>query len=67
MGDLDQEARAVAGVIFATAGATMVEVVKRRQAVANDLVRFPAFQIDDEAHAAAIVLVSRIVQTLCRG
>ena len=44
----------------------MVEIVKRGQAVADDLVRFPAFQVDDEAHPAAIVFVAGVVQTLGR-
>jgi hypothetical protein len=29
--------------------------------------RFAAFEIDQEADAAAIVLVRRVVQSLCRG
>ena len=64
MRNLDQEARAVAGIVLASTRAAMVEIIERGQAVADDLVRFPAFQVDDEAHPAAIVFVSRVVQTL---
>ena len=64
--NLNQDARAVAGIVFASACAAMVEIVERGQAVADDLVRFPAFQVDDEAHPAAIVFVSRVVQPLCK-
>ena len=55
--DLDQDSRAVAGVVLAAAGAAMVQVDQRGQAVADELVRFPPLQVDDEADAAAIVLV----------
>ena len=64
MGDLDQDARAVAGVVLAAAGAAVVQVEQRRQAVADQLMRFPPLQVDDEAHAAAIVFVARVVETL---
>ena len=57
VGDLDQDARAVAGVVLAAAGAAVVEVHQRRQAVADELVRLPSLQVDDEADAAAVVLV----------
>ena len=59
-----KQPRAVAGVVLAAAGAAMVQVVERRQAVADELVRFPPLQVDDEADAAAIVLVPRVVETL---
>ena len=32
--------------------------------VPDELMRFAAFQVDDEAHAAAIVFVAGVVQTL---
>ena len=49
VGDLDQDAGAVAGVVLAAAGAAVVQVDERRQAVADQLVRFPPLQVDDEA------------------
>ena len=66
MGDLDQDARAVAGVVLAAAGAPVVQVHQRRQAVADQLVRLPPLQVDDEADAAAVVLVLRVVEALGR-
>ncbi len=44
VGDLDQDARAVAGVVLAAAGTAMVHVVKRRQAVADKLCDFRPFK-----------------------
>ena len=64
MGDLDQDAGAVAGVVLAAAGAAVVQVDQRRQAVADQLVRLPPLQVDDEADAAAVVLVPRVVEAL---
>ena len=34
------------------------------QAVPNQLMRFPPFQVDDESHAATVVFVTRVVKTL---
>ena len=67
VGDLDQDPRAVAGVVLAAAGAAMVQVHQRRQAVADQLVGFPPLQVDDEPHAATVVLVLRVVETLGVG
>ena len=57
MRDLDQEPGAVAGIILASAGTAVVQVEQCREAVADELMRFPPLQVDDEAHAAAIVFV----------
>ena len=62
--DLDQEPGAVARVVLTSAGAAMVQVDERREAIADDLMRLPPLQVDDEADAAAIVLVAGVVQTL---
>ena len=62
--DLDQEAGAVAGVRLAAAGAAMVQVFERGQPVVNDLVRALALEMDDEAHAAAVVLELGAVEPL---
>ena len=64
MGDLDQDARAVAGVVLAAAGAAVVEVDQGREAVADELVRLPPLEVDDEADAAGVVLVLRVVEAL---
>ena len=55
------------GVGFAAAGAAMVQVDQDGQGVADDLVRFLAFDIDDKAHAAGIVLELRVVKNPCLG
>ena len=64
VGDLDQAAGAVANQRIGTDRAAMVEVDQNLQALANDLVRFLALDIGDEAHAACIVLVARVVEAL---
>ena len=66
MGDLDQEPRAVAGVVLAAAGTAVIQVHQRRESVADQLMRFPPFQIDDESHTATVVLETRIIETLGR-
>ena len=66
MRDLNQDSRSIAGVVFAPASTAMVQIVKRSQAVTDNCVRLSTLQVDDEAHAAAIVFVARVVQPLCR-
>ena len=67
VGNLDQDPRAVAGVVLAAAGAAVVQVAQRRQAVADELVRLAPLEVDDEADAAAVVLVSGVVEALGDG
>jgi hypothetical protein len=55
--DLDQYARAVAGVVLAPARPAMVQVEERRQAVAHQPMRPSPLEVDNETYAAAIVLV----------
>ena len=64
MRHLEEHACAVADVVFATAGSTVLQVHQNLQCVDQQLVRFLAPDVDDEADAAGIVLISRIVQTL---
>src|SRR5262249_2109946 len=67
VGDLDQDPRAVAGVILAAAGPSMVEVDQSGETIADDLMRAPPLEINDEADAAAIVLVGGVIEALgCR-
>ena len=67
VGKLDQETGTVARIIFTSTCTAMTHVDQRGDAVADDLVRFLPFQVDDEPHGAAIVFVVRVVQTLgCR-
>ena len=62
--DLDQNARAVARFRIAAARAAMRQVDQNLNALLDDLVRFLAVQVHDKAHAAGVVLVAGIVQTL---
>src|SRR3989304_1164645 len=59
--DLDEDAGAVAGIALAAAGAAVVQVLQGGDAVLHQLVRLLALELHDEADAAAIVLVARVV------
>jgi len=65
--DLHQDAGAVAGARIASAGAAMGEVVEDLQRFEDDIVRALAGDVDDEADAAGIVFVRRIVQSFSPG
>ena len=45
----------------------MGQVLQDLQALLDDGVRFLALDVRNEADAAAVVLVGRVVQTLCSG
>ena len=60
--DLDQDARAVAHQRVGTDGAPVVEVLEDLQALLNDFVALLALDMGDEADAAGIVLIARVVQ-----
>jgi hypothetical protein len=70
LGDLDEEvvgesgedAGAVTGVDFATAGAAVVHVLEHGEGVADDVVGFFALDVGDEANAAGVVLEPGIVE-----
>jgi len=64
---LHENARAVAGVLLATAGAAVFQVVQDLERIADDVVRLAIFEIDHEADAAGVVFVARIVQALLGG
>ena len=61
---LHQDARAVAGVHFAAARAAMIEVHQDRERLLHDLVGFFPLHVDDETHAARVMLELRIVKAL---
>ena len=63
-GDLDQDARAVAGVGLAAAGAAVVQVQQDLQRLLDDRVGLPALDVDHEAHAAGVVLELRVIKPL---
>ena len=63
---LQQDARAIAGVVFAAAGTAMVQVYQDLKGLAHDPVGFLALNIDQETHATRIVLKLGVVQALFR-
>ncbi len=64
---LHEDAGAVAGRRLAAAGAAMQEVDQDAQPLLDNGVRTAALDVDDEADAAGIVLVRRVVQAGGRG
>ena len=64
VGHLDHDARAVARVRLAAAGAAVEQVLQHGERLAHDGVRLSALDVDDEADAAGVVLVSGIVEAL---
>ena len=65
--DLHEHAGAVAHQRIGADGAAMGQVFEHEQAVLDDLVRLLALHMGDEADAAGIMLVARIVKTLSGG
>src|SRR2546430_2203078 len=61
---LDKNARTIAGVGLATARAPVVEIEEHLEGLADNVVRFLAFDIDDETDAAGFMLELRVVQAL---
>ena len=62
--DLHQDAGAVAGEWVCTRGAAMGQVFQNLDTVLDDCVARAALQVGDEADAAGIVLMLRIVESL---
>ena len=62
--NLDQDAGAVAGLRVAARSAAMGQVDQNLDALADDLVAFFAADAGDQAHAAGIVLIAWMVETL---
>src|SRR5262249_52460634 len=58
---LQQDAGPIAGVLLAAAGAAMLQVEEDLYRLLSQVVGLAAFQIDDEAHTAGVMLVLRIV------
>ena len=67
MRGLDEDARAVAGIGFTTASATMIEVEQNAERLADDVVGFLTFDIDEETDAASFMFELRIVEALFTG
>jgi hypothetical protein len=64
VGNLHENARAIAHQGIGADGAAMRQVFEDEQAVLDDLVRLLALHMRDEADAAGIVLVARIIKAL---
>ena len=64
MGHLEEDARAIPGVLFATASPAMVQVDKDIQGLADDLVGLLAFDVHEEPDPAGIMLMLRVVKSL---
>ena len=62
VGDLDQDARAIARVGFGALRAAMVQVAQRPEGGLDDGAAGPSLDVDHEGHAAGIVLEARVVQ-----
>jgi hypothetical protein len=67
LGQLNQDAGAVAGQRIGAHGAAMRQVVQNLDALGDDVVAFAVFDMRNEPDAACIVLMRRIVQTLLRS
>ena len=59
--NLQQHAGAVAGILLATAGPAVIQILENGQRLLDDLAGFFALDIDDEADAAGIVFESGII------
>ena len=64
---LHEDARAVSGLFVAPARAAVREVDEDLQGLVNDIVGFCALQVADEAHAAGVALVARVIKPLRPG
>ena len=70
MGNLNQNARAVARLRIAARRAAMGEVDQHLQALANNIVAADAANVGDQPHSAGIVLIPRVIEPLrlwCAG
>jgi len=67
VGDLNQDAGAIAGSGIATASAPVRQVDQNLDAFADDVVRPLALEMRNEANSAGIVLVARVIKALRRG
>jgi len=63
IGHLHEHTRAVAGIRLRPAGAAVQQVEQDLQALFDDGMGFPALDVHNEADAACVVLVARIVET----
>ena len=67
VGDLDEDAGPVAVERIRAGGAAVVEVLEDEHAARDRLMRLLALDVGDEADAARVVLIGRVVQALGGG
>ena len=67
MGDLDEDAGPVAGVLLGAHRPAVLEVAEHLERLLHDVVRGPSLQVDHEAEAAGVLLVLGIVEALPGG
>ena len=67
IGDLDQDARAIAHELVGADRAAMIEVFKDLEALLDDRVASLALDVGHETHAACVVFIRRRIESLCRG
>ena len=65
--DLHEDAGAVTGLLVASARAAVGEIDEDLERLVDDVVGFDALEVADEAHAAGVALVARVVQSLRAG
>src|SRR5580700_158461 len=65
--NLNDDARAIAGVRFATASAAMLKIEQDLKRFLNNVVSIAVLEIGNETDAAGIVFVRRVVKPLGRG
>jgi hypothetical protein len=64
VGDLDQDARAVAHQLVSTHCAAVVQVLQDLETLLNDAVRLLALDVGHKAHTAGVVFVGGAVQAM---
>ncbi len=64
VGQLDENPGPVAGQGVGTYRAAMGEILQQGQTLPDDMMTFMPFNVSDEANAARIVFMSRVVETL---
>jgi len=67
VGNLDEDAGAVAGFGIAATGSTVGQVEEDLDTFSDDVVGFVAFNAGDEADTAGVVLVAGVVEALGSG
>ena len=66
IGNLDQDAGAIAHQRIGAHRAAMVEIDQKLQAQPDDLMGLGALDVGDKADAASVMLVARVIKTLFR-